>query len=66
MGEQTNQVGFKLNWAGGQTVVVEACTDLFNPDWQSMRTFILTNRTAYFSDPRWQNYPSRFYRLCSP
>jgi hypothetical protein len=63
-GVQTNQFGFNINWAGGQTVVVEASTDLIN--WQAEQTNILTTGSAYFSDPQWTNYPGRFYRLRSP
>jgi hypothetical protein len=65
-GIHTNQFGFTLNWASGQTVVVEACTNLFNPDWQPLQTNTLTSGSAYFSDPQWMNYPGRFYRLRSP
>lgn len=63
---QANQFGFNLNWASGQTVVVEACTNLLNPDWQPMQTNTLTTGSAHFSDPQWTNYPGRFYRLRSP
>ena len=61
-----NQFGFNINWASGQTVVVDACTNLSNPDWQPVQTNKLTTGTAYFGDPQWTNYPSRFYRLRSP
>ena len=62
-GLQTNQFGFNINWASGQTVVVEASADLIN--WQPVSTNTLTTGTAYFSDPQWTNYPGRFYRLRS-
>jgi BspA type Leucine rich repeat region (6 copies) len=65
-GVQTNQFGFNINWASGQTVVVEACTNLSNQDWQPVQTNILTTGSVYFSDPQWTNYPDRFYRLHSP
>ncbi len=65
-GIQTNQFGFNIQWASGQTVVVEACTNLYNPNWQSLQTNTLTTGTSYFSDPQWANYPDRFYRLRSP
>lgn len=65
-GVQTNQFAFNINWASGQTVVVEACTNLFHPDWQPVQTNTLTTGSAYFSDPQWTNYPGRFYRLRSP
>jgi hypothetical protein len=63
---QTNQFGFNINWASGETVVVEACTNLTNPVWQPIQTNTLTSGYAYFSDPQWTNYPGRFYRLRSP
>jgi hypothetical protein len=65
-GVQTNGFGFNINWASGQTVVVEACTNLTNPVWTPVATNTLTGGTSYFSDPQWTNYPSRFYRLISP
>jgi BspA type Leucine rich repeat region (6 copies) len=63
---QSNQFGFNIDWASGQTVVVEACTNLSNPNWQSIQTNTLTTSSTYFSDPQWTNYPNRFYRLRSP
>ncbi|MBW8863917.1 MAG: leucine-rich repeat domain-containing protein, partial [Verrucomicrobia bacterium] len=65
-GARTNRFGFNINWASGQTVVVEACTNLFNPVWQPVQTNTLTTGSGYFSDPQWANYPGRFYRLRSP
>jgi hypothetical protein len=65
-GVQTNQFEFDINWASGQTVVVEACTDLADPIWTSVGTNTLTGGSSYFSDLQWRNYPDRFYRLRSP
>jgi hypothetical protein len=65
-GVRSNQFGFDLTWASGQTVMVDACTDLSNPVWQPVATNTLASGTAYFSDPQWANYPARFYRLRSP
>jgi hypothetical protein len=62
----THKFGFNINWSSGQTVVVEACTNLTNPDWQPVQTNTLTTNSTYFSDPQWTNYPNRFYRLRSP
>jgi hypothetical protein len=47
-------------------VVVEASTNLANPVWSPVGTNTLTGGASYFSDPRWTNYPARFYRLRSP
>jgi hypothetical protein len=63
LGLQTNQFGFQASWAAGQTVVVEASVNMMK--WQPILTNILATRSAYFSDPQWTNYPSRFYRLLS-
>jgi hypothetical protein len=65
-GVQTNQFGFTISWATNASVVVEACTNLANPDWQPVQTNALTSGSVYFSDPQWTNYPARFYRLRSP
>jgi len=65
-GVQTNEFGFNINWASGQTVVVEACTNLSNPVWQPVQTNTLTGGSSYFSDSQWTNYLGRFYRLRSP
>jgi hypothetical protein len=65
-GGQTNPFSFNINWANGQTVVVEACTNLFNPGWQPLQTNLLTTGPACFSDAQWTNYPARYYRLRSP
>ena len=61
-----NQFGFNINWASGQTVVVEASTNLSLTDWQPVQTNILATDSVYFCDPQWANYPGRFYRLSSP
>ncbi len=65
-GVQTNQFGFNINWASGQTVVVEACTNPASLVWQPIQTNTLTSDSVYFSDPQWANYPTRFYRLRLP
>jgi hypothetical protein len=62
----TNQFGFNVNWASGQTVVVEASTNLTNPSWSPVQTNTLIGGSFYFSDPQWTNYPGRFYRLALP
>jgi hypothetical protein len=65
-GVQTNRFGFIISWATNIAVVVEACTDLANPAWHPLQTNTLADGWCYSSDPRWTNYPSRFYRLRSP
>ena len=63
---RTNQYSFYVNWAGGQSVVVEACTNLSRSVWSPLQTNLLTSSSWYFSDPQWKNYPGRFYRAVSP
>ena len=65
-GMQTNGFGFTILWATNASVVVEASTNLSNPNWQPVQTNLLVDGSAYFSDLQWTNYPERFYRLCSP
>jgi hypothetical protein len=65
-GLQNNGFSFTISWARNVWVVVEACTDLAHPTWSAVATDTLTDGSAYFSDPDWQNYPRRFYRLRSP
>jgi hypothetical protein len=65
-GVKTNQFGFIISWATNVPVVIEASTNLANPTWSPVATNTLISGTSYFSDPRWTNYPTRFYRLRSP
>jgi BspA type Leucine rich repeat region (6 copies) len=65
-GVRTNQFSFYVDWASGQTVVVEDCTNLSRPAWLPLQTNMLTSSTWQFSDPQWTKYPSRFYRAVSP
>jgi hypothetical protein len=65
-GVKNNQFGFNIAWTSGQTVVVEACSNLANSVWQPVQTNTLTSDSVDFSDSQWANYPARFYRLRSP
>jgi hypothetical protein len=70
-GVQTNRFGFNITGSSNLVIVVEACTNFVNPTWSPVSTntlniFIGTNGTTYFSDSKWTNYCSRFYRLRSP
>jgi hypothetical protein len=64
--EFINVFGFVISWATNASVVLEAATDLANPDWIPVGTNTLTDGVSYFSDPQWTNHPARFYRLRSP
>ena len=65
-GVRTNRFGFNLTGSSNLVIVVEACTNLFNPIWRPVQTNTLTTGAAYFSDSQWTNFPSRFYHLRSP
>ena len=62
----SDPLSFNISWASGQTVVVEACTNLSNHDWQPLETNILNGSSLYFRDLNSTNYQSRFYRIRSP
>jgi hypothetical protein len=57
---------FTIPWSSSPTVVVEACTNLFNADWQPVQTNTVTGKEVNFSDPQSGNFPSRYYRVRSP
>ena len=63
MGVQGDLFGFNIGWANGQTVIVEACTNLTTTNWVPVATNTFADLKAYFCDPAWTNYPGRFYRL---
>ena len=65
-GVRTNRFGFIISWATNVPVAVEACTNLANHTWAPVGTNTLTGGWSYFSDPKWTNYPCRFYRVRSP
>jgi hypothetical protein len=64
--ELFGRIGFTISWATNFSVIVLAATNLDNPDWIPVATNVLINGTNYFSDPKWTNYPRRFYRISSP
>jgi hypothetical protein len=65
-GVLAGQFGFNITGTANIPILVEACTNLTNPTWQSLQTFTVTNGSIYFSDSQWTNYPGRFYRIRSP
>jgi sugar lactone lactonase YvrE len=60
----TNQFGFSLSGAFGQTIVVDGSTNLAN--WTPLSTNTVGGSPFYFSDPAWTNFPWRFYRARLP
>jgi uncharacterized delta-60 repeat protein len=59
-GFQANQFGFDVSGTIGQSVIVEASTDLVN--WTSLTNITLGSGPFFFSDPSATNFPARFYR----
>ena len=59
-GFSSNRFGFSINGADGQIVVVEGSTNLLI--WTALTTNTLGSGLSHFSDPRWTNFPQRFYR----
>jgi uncharacterized repeat protein (TIGR03803 family) len=62
-GVRTNRFGFNVAGFSNQVVVMEACTNLVKTNWVPLQTNTLGAGPAYFSDSKWTNYPSRFYRV---
>jgi hypothetical protein len=60
----TNQFGFNLNGAFGQTIIVDGSTNLLN--WTPLSTNTANGSPFYFYDPTWTNFPWRFYRARLP
>jgi len=56
----TNGFGFNLSAAAGQTIVVEASTNLLN--WAPLATNLMGSGPFYFSGPATGAFPARFYR----
>ena len=63
VGIATNYFHFQLNGLPGQTVIVEACTNLTAPLWLPLQTNTLGTNQSYFTATNWLKPPARFYRL---
>jgi hypothetical protein len=63
-GVTSNQFGFKVNGAFGQTIVVDGSTDLVN--WMPIFTNTSGGNPVFFSDSASTNFPRRFYRARLP
>lgn len=62
----TNTFGFNVSGVTGQTVVVEASTNLALAGWWPVQTNTFTNATFYFSSPKRAGDKSCFYRVRLP
>jgi hypothetical protein len=64
-GVQADQFGFTFAGTSNQVLVIEACTNLVNANWEPIQTNTPTGSQSNFSDSQWRSYTSRFYRLRS-
>jgi len=64
-GVRSNEFGFSMSWASGQTAVVEACSDLAGAAWVPISTNVLADDSLYVRDPFWTNFSQRLYRIRS-
>jgi len=58
-----NDFGFTITWTGGQSLLVESCTNLTSPVWVRLQLSTLTNDSIRFEDQNWTKHPIQFYRL---
>jgi hypothetical protein len=63
LGAHGDGFGFTVSWATNTSVVVEACTNLFEPVWQAVATEPLAEGTVDFRDPQLLSFSNRFYRI---
>jgi len=57
---------FTLEWSDGQSVKVQACSDLLAPVWQDVGTYSIVDGTAEVVDTNWLNVAERIYRFVKP
>lgn len=66
IGISANSFGFDIDWAAGQTIIVEASSNLDSPVWNALQTNTFLTDSMHFNDATWAQCPNRFYRICSP
>ncbi len=64
-GIRTNRFSFTVTGSTNDVVAVDGCTNLADPAWSYVNVLTLSGGAARFTDPRWTNYPGRFYRVRS-
>jgi hypothetical protein len=65
-GVKAGQFGFNVGGTSGLSFVVEATTNPGEPVWTPVSTNTLSDGAALFSDPQWQDHPTRVYRIRTP
>ena len=56
---------FNVEWANGEPIRVQACTNLLAPNWINLSTSIITNGSCLISDTNWTSLEQRYYRVSS-
>jgi len=65
-GIQSNAFGFDITGISNQTAIIEVSTNLTQAAWLPIQTNILNGAPEYFSDQRFDQNASGFYRIRSP
>jgi hypothetical protein len=65
-GIQANQFGFNITGNSNIVFIVQAATNVVNPNWVSLQTNNLAAGAVSFSDPNSGSFSKRFYRLRAP
>jgi hypothetical protein len=66
-GMTAGHFGFGIAGPANTTIVIQACTNLINPVWQSLGTNLLdVNGNSTFTDSQLGHDPGRYYRLGAP
>lgn len=60
-----NSFNLIAEWVNGRTVWAQACTNLADPNWITLGTNTIAGGSCLFSDPDWDSYGQRFYRVGS-
>ena len=63
---ETNAFTFAVEWASGQTILVQACEELDAPVWQDVGSYTLVDGTCEVRDTNWVSRSQRAYRLVAP
>ena len=63
---ESDQFRFNVVGTANLSFVIEAATNLVQPVWKPLSTNTEVNGTIYFTDPQWQDFPTRIYRLRMP
>jgi hypothetical protein len=59
----TDSFQFTVEWANGQIIRVQACTNLAEPSWVDLSTNTITDGSCSFGDSGWAAFDRRYYRV---